>query len=163
SRGITISNVVAIGCTTGFYVVNFNQPMSGDDKWWRFGIQISDLIARDCEDDSLLIRNAAGVIVRGVKARNKRIRILHARDCALSDIDLKNGKFLVEGQSDGLTTETSPNLNLTIRNVATDNGYVDIHNCRGLDCIGVRVTHPVGEGLRVNGIVSSRLDGIAVE
>ena len=163
SRGVTISNVLAVSCTTGFYVANFNQPMSGDDKWWRFDIQMSDLTARDCKDDSLLIKNAAGVVVRGVKARNKGVRILHARDCALADIDLKNGEFLVEGQSDGSTMETAPNLNLAIRNVAIDGGYLGFHNCRGLNCTGVRVSHPAGEGLRVSGIVSSRLDGISVE
>jgi len=163
SRGITISNVVAIGCTTGFYVANFNQPMSGDDKWWRFGIQISDLIARDCKDDSVLIKNAAGVVVRGVKARNKGIRILHTRDCALTDIDLTGGEFVVGGQGDGVPMETASNLNLAIRKVAIDNGYLDIHNCRGLNCTDVRVTHPIGEGLRVSRIVSSRLDGISVE
>ena len=45
SRGITISNVVGIGCTSGFYVSNFNQPMTVDDKWWRFEIQLSNLSA----------------------------------------------------------------------------------------------------------------------
>jgi hypothetical protein len=154
---------VASDCTTGFYVANFNQPMSGDDKWWRFDIHISNLTARDCKDDSLLIKNAAGVTARHVKAENKRIRILHARNCALDDIDLKNGEFLIEGQTDVSKMESAPNLNVLIRNVAVDNGYVDMHNCRGLTCEGVRVTHPVGEGLRVSGIVSSRLDGISVE
>ncbi len=113
SRGITISNVVAIGCTTGFYVANFNQPMSGDDKWWRFGIQISDLSARDCKDDSVLIKNAAGVVVRGVKAENKRIRILHARDCALADIrSQKRRVFSRRPEWTPRRWRRSPNLNL---------------------------------------------------
>ncbi|MEY2427967.1 MAG: hypothetical protein QOJ40_852 [Verrucomicrobiota bacterium] len=76
SRGITISNVVGIGCTSGFYVSNFNQPMTIDD---------------------------------------------------------------------------------------IDKGYLDIHNCRGLTCESVRITHPVGEGLRVSHILGSRLDGISIE
>ncbi len=95
SRGIAISNVTAIGCTSGFYVANFNQPMSGDDKWWRFDIQLSSFTARDCTSDSLLISDAAGVRVRGVTAQNQGIHIAGARDCTLTDIDLKDGNFLL--------------------------------------------------------------------
>jgi hypothetical protein len=64
SRGITVSNVVAIGCTSGFYVENFNQPMTGDDKWWRFDIELSNFTARNCKNHDLIILNAAGVILR---------------------------------------------------------------------------------------------------
>jgi hypothetical protein len=60
SRGITISNVVAVGCTSGFYVANFNQPMTADDKWWRFDIQLANLTARDCKQD-YVVTNATGV------------------------------------------------------------------------------------------------------
>jgi hypothetical protein len=163
SRGITISNVVAIGCTSGFYVANFNQPMTVDDKWWRFDIQLSNLTSRDCQDDSMLISNAAGVAVRGVKAENKRIRILHARDCTLDGIVLKNGEFIVEGQADASKMQDAPNLNLSLRHLDIDNGYLDLHNCRGLTCEGVRITHPVGEGLRTSLILDSRTNGISVE
>ena len=107
-----------------------------------------------------VIKNAAGVTARHVKAWNKGIRILHGRDCALDDIDLKNGEFLIEGQTDGSKMESAPNLNMLISKVAIDNGYVDLHNCRGLTCEGVRVTHPVDEGIRISRIFSSHLDGI---
>lgn len=163
SRGIKISNVVATGCTTGFYVVNFNQPMTIDDKWWRFDIKLSNLSATDCKDDSALIADAAGVALRGVKAENRRIRILHARDCTLDGIDLKNGEFVVEGQADVSTMEDAPNLGLRIRHLAIDKGWLDIHNCRGLTCEGVRITHPVGEGVRTSHNLGSRIDGISVE
>jgi hypothetical protein len=163
SRGITISNVVGIACTSGFYVANFNQPMTVDDKWWRFEIQLSNLSARDCKDDSVLIANAAGVAVRGVKAENKGIRILHARDCTLDGIDLKNGGFVVEGQGDASTMQDAPNLGVSVRHLDIDKGYLDIHNCRGLTCEGVRITHPIGEGFRVSHIGGSRIDGISVE
>lgn len=112
SRGIAVSNVVAVGCTSGFYVSNFNQPMTGDDKWWRFDIQLSNLTARDCMTDSVLISDAAGVRIGGVKAQNKGIHITGARDCALNDIDV-------------------------------DNGDLNLHDCSGLTCTGVRMTHPV--------------------
>jgi hypothetical protein len=132
NRGITISNVVAINCTTAFYVWNYNnQPLTGDDKWWRFDIQLSNLTARDCKDDSVFISNAAGIAMRGVKAENRRIRILHARDCTL----------------DG---------------VAIDNGYLEINNCRDLNCTGVRITDPLGEGLRTSQLFGSRLTGIVI-
>jgi hypothetical protein len=163
SRGITISNVVAIDCTSGFYVANFNQPMTVDDKWWRFDIHLSDLTARDCKSDSLLISAAAGVAIRGVKAENRRIRILHARDCTLDGIELKNGAFIIEGQADASTMQHAPNLNLSVRHLDIDNGYLDIHNCRGLTCEGVRITHPLGEGLRASQIFGSRTNGISVE
>jgi hypothetical protein len=163
SRGIAISNVVAIGCTSGFYVVNFNQPMTVDDKWWRFGIQLSDLSARDCKDDSVLIADAAGVELRGVKAENRRIRVLHARDCTLDWVDLKNGEFVVEGEADVSTMQDALNLGLTIRHLDIDKGFLDIHNCRGLTCAGVRIIHPVGEGLRASQILGSRIDGISIE
>ena len=162
SRGITMSNVVAIGCTSGFYVSNFNQPMNGDDKWWRFDIQLSNLSARDCKDDSLLILDAAGVAVRGVKAENRRIRVLHARDCTLDGIDLRNGYFLVEGQPDASPTQNAPDLDLTIRNLHIHNGYLDIHNCKGVTCSDVRITDPVGEGFRASQIFSSRFNAISV-
>ena len=58
----------------------------------------------------MLIADAAGVSVRGVKAENKRIRILHARDCTLDGINLKNGEFVVEGQADASTMKDAPNL-----------------------------------------------------
>jgi hypothetical protein len=163
SRGIIISNVVAKGCTSGFYVANFNQPMSGDDKWWRFGIQISDLKVTDCKDDSLRISNAAGVAVRNVKAENKRIRILHARDCSLDDVHLKNGEFVIEGQRDPSNIQTAPNLNVTIRNLAIDTGYLDVHNCRGLKCADIRVMHAVGEPFRVSRIISCGFERMTVE
>ena len=163
SRGITLCNVVGLGCTSGFYVSNFNQPMTVDDKWWRFDIQLSNLSARDCKDDSVLIADAAGVAVRGVKAENKRIRILHARDCTLDGIELKNGEFVVEGQADASTMQDAPNLGLSVRHLDIDQGYLDIHNCRGLTCEGVRITHPVGEGLRASQILGSRIEGISVE
>lgn len=132
SRRITISNVVAVGCTTGFYVANFNQPMSGEDKWWRFGIQISDLRTRDCKDDSVFISDAAGVTVRHVDAEGRRIRVVHARDCTLDD-------------------------------VVIDRGYLELRDCRGVNCTDVRVSHPIGEGVRTNGVVSSRLERIFVK
>jgi hypothetical protein len=163
SRGITISNVVGIGCTSGFYVANFNQPLTVDDKWWRFEIQISNLVARDCKDDSVLITNAAGVAMRGVKAENKGIRILHARDCTLDGIDLKNGEFVIEGKAEAETMMDVPNSRLSVRHLDIDSGYLDIHNCRGVTCEGVRITHPVGEGLRTSRIRDSRLEGISVE
>jgi hypothetical protein len=163
SRGITISNVVAIGCTSGFYVANFNQPLTVDDKWWRFEIQLSRLTARDCMQDSMLIADAAGVAARGVKAENKPIRILHARDCSFDGIDLKKGAFVVEGQRDASTLQDAPNLGLSVRRLDIDLGYLDIHNCRGVICEGVRITHPVGEGLRTNQNLGLRINGISVE
>ncbi len=162
SRGITISNVVAIGCTSGFYVSNFNQPMTVDDKWWRFDIQVSNLSAKNCKDDSLFIADAAGVAVRGVKAENRRIRILHARDCILDGIDLKNGELIVEGQPKSFQTQTAPALDLELRNLHIDSGYLDIHNCRGLTCTGVRIIHPTGEGIRMSALFDSRLNSISV-
>jgi hypothetical protein len=163
SRGITISNVVAIGCTSGFYVANFNQPLTVDDKWWRFDIQLSGLAARDCMQDSILIAEAAGVAVRGVKAENKRIRILHARDCSFDRIDLKNGEFVIEGQAEAVPMEDAPNLGLSVRRLDIDKGYLDIHNCRGVICEGVHITHPVGEGVRTNQNLGLRVDGISVK
>ncbi|HZV33582.1 MAG TPA: glycosyl hydrolase family 28-related protein [Verrucomicrobiae bacterium] len=163
SRGITISNVMGIGCTSGFYASNFNQPMTAQDKWWRFDIQLSNLSASDCKDDSVLIADAAGVSLRRVKAENKGIRILHARDCTLDTIDLKNGGFIVEGQADASTMQDAPNMGLSIRHIDIDNGFLEIHNCRGLSCEGVRIVHPVGEGLSTSRIFGSRLDGISVE
>lgn len=163
SRGITISNVIATVCTSGFHVANFNQPMSGDDKWWRFDIKLSNLKARDCKEDSLFIKNVAGVVIRDVKAENRRIRILHARDCALQNVRLKNGELVIEGQADASTVKTMPNMNVGIRNVVIDHGYLDMHDCRGLSCKGVRVRHAVGEGIRESNIVSSRLEGVLVE
>jgi len=163
SRGITISNLTATGCTSGFYVANFNQPMTADDKWWRFKIQLSNLNARDCKDDSVLIADAAGVVVRGVNAENRRIRILHARDCTLDGIVLKNGEFVIEGQADASGLQDAPNLGLSVRHLEIDTGYLDIHNCRGVTCEDVRISHPVGEGLRASHIVGSRLDRISVE
>jgi hypothetical protein len=163
SRGITISHVVATGCTSGFYVANFNQPMTTDDKWWRFDIQLSNLIARDCKDDSVRIADAGGVVVRGVKAENKGIRILHARDCTLDRINLKNGEFIVEGQVDGSRMQDAPDLGLFLRHLDIDQGYLDIHNCRGVSCEGVRITHPVGEAVRTNQNISFRIGGLAVE
>jgi hypothetical protein len=162
SRGITISNVAATGCTSGFYVSNFNQPMTVDDKWWRFHIQLSNLGARDCKDDSLLIADAAGVAVRGVKAENRRIRILHAGDCTLDGIDLKNGELIVEGQPKSSQTRNAPPLDLELRNLHIDCGYLDIHNCRGLTCTGVQITHPIGEGFRASNVFNSRLNAISV-
>ncbi len=164
SRGITISNVVAVNCTTAFYACNYNkQALTGDDKWWRFKIQLSNLSARDCKDDSVLIADAAGVAVRGVKAENKRVRILHARDSTLDGIDVKNGEFIVEGQADASTMEAAPKMNVALRNLDIDNGYLDLHNCKDLTCTGVRIINPVGEGVRKSGIVGSRLEGISVE
>ena len=78
---------------------------------------------------------AAGVIVRGVKAENKRIRLLHARDCTLDGIDLKNGEFIVEGQPDPAATQPAhdaPTSDLAIRNLHIDNGYLDLRDCTGL-------------------------------
>lgn len=163
SRGIKISNVVATGCTSGFYVVNFNQPMTVDNKWWRFQIQLSNLSASDCKDDSVLIADAAGVAVRGVTAENKRIRLIHARNCMLDRIDLKNAEIVVEGQTDASTMQDAPRLDLTVRHLDIDNGWLDVHNCRGLTCEGVHITHPVGEGLRTSHLLDSRTNGISVE
>ena len=163
SRGITITNVTAIGCTSGFYVANFNQPMTADDKWWRFEIQLSNLSARDCKSDSVLIADSAGVTLQGVKAENKRIQILHARDCTLDRIDLKNGEFLVQGQADAATMRDAPNAGLSVRHLAIEKGYLDIHNCRGLTCDDIRITHPVGEGLRTNQNFDCRIEGISVQ
>jgi hypothetical protein len=163
SRGINISNLTAIGCTSGFFVSNFNQPMSGEDRWWRFDIQIANLNARDCKDDSLLISDAAGVTVRGVRARNQPIRILHARDCMLSDIRLQNAPFLVEGHKDASTLADAPSLDLSIRNVDIANGYLDMVNCKGLTCTAVRITHPVGQGVRTTRVVDSHVEDVSVE
>lgn len=170
NRGVTISNVVAVSCTTGFYVANFNQPMSGDDKWWRFDIQLSNLSAKDCKDASLMISNAAGVAVRGVKAEGRRVRLLNARDCTVDGVDLRSGDFVIEGRADGSrvphdspTMQELPDLNLIVRDVSIDNGHLDIYDCAGLTCSGVRITHPTGEGMRMNRIARSRLEGISVQ
>ena len=162
SRGITISDVAAIECTSGFYVSNFNQPMTVDDKWWRFAIQLSNFSAKNCKDDSLLIADVAGVAVRGVKAENRKIRILHARDCILDGIDLKNGELIVEGQPESSPIQTTVPLGLELRNLHIDGGYLDILNCRGLTCTGVQITHPIGKGFRASDVFNSRLNDIFV-
>jgi hypothetical protein len=136
--------------------------MTVDDKWWRFGIQLSNLNVKNCKDDSLLIADAAGVAVRGVKAENRRIRILHARDCILDGIDLKNGELIVEGQPKRSPMQTARPLNLELRNFHIDSGYVDIHNCRDLTCTGIQITHPTSGGFRTSDIFNSRLNGISV-
>jgi hypothetical protein len=59
--------------------------------------------------------------------------------------------------------QDAPNLRLSVRHVSIDNGYRDIHNCQGLTCEGVRITHPIGEGLRVSQILGSRTNEISVE
>jgi hypothetical protein len=163
NRQITITNVVAINCMTAFYVWNYNNsPLTGDDKWWRHDIQISNLIAKDCTADSIYIADAAGVAVRGVKAENRRIRILRARDCTLDGIDLKKGEMIVEGQPEASTTQPSPALDVELRNLHIDCGFLDIRNCRGVTCSGVRITHPTGEGPSASNVFNSRLDGISV-
>jgi hypothetical protein len=162
SRGITISDITALDCTSGFYVSNFNQPMTGDDRWWRFDIRLSNLSARNCTDDSLLIADAAGVSVRGVKAENRKIRVLHARDCILDGIDLKNGELIVEGQPKSSPMQTAPPLDLELCNLHIDDGYLDIHNCRGLTCTDVQITHPIGKGFRASDVFHSRLSEISV-
>lgn len=91
SRGITVSNVVAIGCTSGLYVANFNQPMTADDKWWRFEIAVENFTARDCKSESVLISDVAGVKLRGVKAAPGTIRVRNARECTLDGVPLKAG------------------------------------------------------------------------
>jgi hypothetical protein len=162
NRQITISNVVAINCVTAFYVWNYNNsPLTGDDKWWRHDIQLSNLCAKDCKDDSIYIADAAGVTVRGAKAENRRIRILRARDCTLEGVDLKNGEFVVEGQPQ-TTTQPSQPMDVELRNLHIDSGYLELRNCRGLTCNGVRVTHPTGEGFRASNVLNSRLDGISI-
>jgi hypothetical protein len=163
SRGVTISDVTAIACTTGFYVANFNQPMTLDDKWWRFHIALSNFRAKNCKDDSLLIADAAGVTVHGVRAENRRIRILHARDCNLNGIDLKNGEFIVEGHPKTSPIQSAPPLDLELRNLHIDGGSLDIHNCRGLTCSDVQITRPTGAGLRASDLFSSRLNAIFVD
>jgi hypothetical protein len=164
NRGITISNVVAINCTTAFYVWNYNdQPLNGDDKWWRFDIQLSNLTARDCTSDSLFISGVAGVAVRGVKAQNQKIRILHARDCTLDGIDLKNGDLIVKDQHDASDLASAPDMNVAIRNIGIDNGCLDMSNCRGLTCTGVRITHPVDDGLRISHLLNSTLESISIK
>jgi hypothetical protein len=163
SRGINITNLTAIGCTSAFYVSNFNQPMTGDDRWWRFDVQLANLIARNCKDHSLLIGDAAGVTVHGVRAENQGIHIRHARDCALSDITLRSAKFLVNGQADASARAETPNMKLSIRNVDIDEGYLELTNCKGLKCGDVRITRPVGEGLRKHNVVGSDVDGISID
>jgi hypothetical protein len=163
SRGINITNLTAIGCTSAFYVSNFNQPMSGDDRWWRFDIQLANLIARNCRDHSVLIGDAAGVTLRGVRAEDQGIYIHHARACALSDITLRNAKFLVKGQADASTVARASSAGLSIRNVDIDNGYLDLADCKGLKCSNVRIMHPDGEGVRKSNIGASDVHGISVE
>jgi hypothetical protein len=145
--------------------------MSGDDKWWRFDIQLSNLSAKDCKDDTLLISNAAGVAVRGVKAEGQRIRLLNAQDCTLDGVDLRSADFIIEGRADGprdahgppTTTQETPSLDLTVRDVHIDHGELDVHDCRGLTCSGVRITHPTGEGVHTSHIAGSRLESVSVE
>ncbi len=119
--------------------------------------------AKNCTDDSVLITDAAGVAIRGVKAENKRIRILHARDCALDEIELRNGEFVVEGQADAATMPEAPNSGLSIRYVHIDRGWLEIRNCRGLTCEDVRITHPIGEGLRTSQVFDSRITGVSIK
>lgn len=163
NRGIVISNVVAINCTTAFYVLNYNHaPLVGDDKWWRFDVQLSNLNARDCKDDSVLIAGVTGVTVRGVKAQNQKIRVLNARDCTLEDVELKNGDFIVQGEPEDSSMQAAPNLDLELRSLHIDHGSLNIQSCRGLTCTGVRVTHPTGEGFHASRVFESRLDAISV-
>jgi hypothetical protein len=164
NRQITINNVVAINCTTGFYALNYNNaPMTGDDKWWRFDIQLSNLTAKDCKDDSIYIAGVAGVTVRGVRAENQKIRLVRARDCTLDGIELKNGEFTIEGEADAANVQNSANLNLSVHQLQIDNGSLDIHNCKGVTCSGVQITHPAGDGLRTSQVLDSHLDGIFIE
>ena len=157
-----------------------HSPLTGDDKWWRFDIQLSNLSAKDCKYDSIYIADAAGVIVRGVKAENKRIRLIHVRDCTLDGVDLKDGEFIVEGQPAAATTQPAresgapqipstrdmrdaPKMDVVIRNIHIDQGYLDLHDCRGLTCTDVRITHPVSNALRINHLIDSSIEKIAVE
>lgn len=122
SRGINICNLTAIGCSSGFFVSNFNQPLSGDDQWWRFDIQLTNLIARDCKAGSLFVRDAAGVAVRGVKAHNGDIRVNGARDCSLSDIHLSRAQLVVDGERAVAGGSGTLKGTLSIQNVQIDEG-----------------------------------------
>jgi hypothetical protein len=53
-------------------------------------------------------------------------------------------------------------MDVELRNLHIDSGYLDLRNCRGLTCNGVRVTHPTGEGFRASNVLNSRLDGISI-
>ena len=59
--------------------------------------------------------------------------------------------------------QTASLLNLELRNLHIDSGYLDIHNCRGLTCTDVQITHPIGKGFRASNVFNSRLNAISVD
>lgn len=162
SRGISISNLTAVRCNTGFLVWNFNQPTTGEDLWWRFDVQLSNLTAIDCTNDTLHLWDVGGVSVHGVKAENCRIRIRHVKDCSIDGVNLGNAPFIVEGQEDPATVQDAESMGLNIRNISIRNGYADITNCKGLVLSGLQITDPVGEAIRVSNVFSSHLDELTV-
>jgi hypothetical protein len=59
--------------------------------------------------------------------------------------------------------QTAPPMDLQLRNVHIDSGYLDIHNCRGLTCTGMQITHPIGKGFCASDVFNSRLNAISVD
>ncbi|MBI4975988.1 MAG: hypothetical protein HZC28_00805 [Spirochaetes bacterium] len=93
SRGIHINGLYARRVNTGFFVWNFNEPLIGDERFWRYGITANDITAVDCGNDGMHLFRCAGVTVSNVLSVNRRIRVATAQQCTLDTVNVSNASL----------------------------------------------------------------------
>ncbi len=157
SRDIVISNLVATRCNTGFFVWNFNQPFTGDNRFYEFSIVANNLIARDCGNDSLHLWNCAGVSVNNLRAHKQRVRLNNVKDCTVNGADVYDSYFLLSRPSgDSLSS------GIYLDGIRVTGGYIGIEHARDSKFGSLVCRQAKENGVFLNDVENCQLDAIVV-
>lgn len=154
SRGITVSNLTAIKCDTGFFAWNYNVPKTPEnEQWWNYDVRASNITARDCDNDSLHLWNVAGIAVAGVVAQNKRVRIHDSFNCSLNDVDLRGDSLFIYGTDDEkVDVAQLPSSRISLSQIRVQDGGIEVQKIGGVSLQNISTLNAPHSGVYINNV-----------
>lgn len=173
SRGVTVDNVVVDDVDTGFLVEVFNSDSADNERWWRYDLQMSGLVARNCANRHLRLQGAGGAngVIAGVSVHGLRGKSSTAQEVSLSGVrdgmftDIWNhGEVQVFGQMESWSSAMSglPRHNLVLTNVVADGAQILMQDVRGVHAGMLRSVNSQDNGLNLSVAKEVQIDSCTV-
>lgn len=173
SRGVAISNATVNDVDTGFLVEVFNSDVNDDERWWRYDLIMSGLVARDCANRHLRVQGTgtadgaiAGVSIHGFRGESsaaQEFSVSGVRECIFTDI-WNVGEVQVIGQETSWSAALSgmPRHNLVFTNVVANGGKILMQDVRSAQLNNLRSVDSPTDGLNMTRCKEIEVGSLAV-